>query len=257
MKSQKLHSILIVFCSMLFLTESCNKDKSCPTVDCNAGVLTEDCYCECPTGFFGVLCENLDTSLIQTLLNDGVSPKILYDGGATLDQLYGKTFEGGILFYLNTRTGTGLIAATEDLGTGTSWGCEGFQIPGADRNGLEGGAQNTRDIVNGCGEAGIAAKLCTDLVMNGKDDWFLPSIDELNFMWEVLADSDGDGFNKGLNDLGNIGGFTTGIYWSSTENGIDHARIRKFDDAKTGNITYIGRKSHTTLRFLVRPIRGF
>jgi hypothetical protein len=253
MKSQKSRIILLCVCTFLFLTESCNSDKSCPTVDCNAGVYTEECYCECPTGFSGVRCENLDTSLIQTLLNDGVSPKILYDGGATLDQLYGKTFGGGVLFYLNIGSGTGLIAATEDLTTSPTWGCEGFEIPGADGAWLEHGAQNTRDILHNCKEAGIAAKLCRDLVFNDKDDWFLPSIHELRVMRIRLADSDGDGINSGINDPGNIGRFTTGYYWSSTEYSEGWAVKLKFDAIETSHAE-AELKSQKTL---VRPVRAF
>ena len=49
-----------------------------------------------------------------------------------------------------------------------------------------------------------AAKLCYDYELNGYDDWFLPSIEELNLMYINLHKS-------------GLGGFSNDSYWSSTE----------------------------------------
>ena len=48
------------------------------------------------------------------------------------------------------------------------------------RNYVTPGNKNTKDIVNDCSEPNIAARLCNDLVLNGYDDWYLPSKDELS-----------------------------------------------------------------------------
>ena len=53
-----------------------------------------------------------------------------------------------------------------------------------------------------CGTPYIAARLCGDLVLNGYNDWYLPSKDELNKMY----------LNRVL-----IGGFSSASYWSSSE----------------------------------------
>jgi hypothetical protein len=66
------------------------------------------------------------------------------------------------------------------------------------------GNQNTLDIVAGCSTAGIAARLCNDLILNGYSDWYLPSKDELNRLLQ----------NKNA-----IGGFAYGFYYSSSETG--------------------------------------
>jgi hypothetical protein len=51
--------------------------------------------------------------------------------------------------------------------------------------------------------AGKAAQLCDTLVVNGFDDWFLPSIEELTFMYVKL-------WRAG------IGNFSGTYYWSSS-----------------------------------------
>ena len=104
--------------------------------------------------------------------------------------------------YLRMRSGYvagevhGLIAATEDQTTieewdeiedGTVWGCYENELSGADGTAIGTGAQNTLDILAGCSEDGIAAKLSADYEVTEDgvtyDDWFLPSKNELNLMY--------------------------------------------------------------------------
>jgi len=113
---------------------------------------------------------------------------------------------GGKVFYLTDTSGMhGLEAAPEDQGSAV-WGCNGTLISGADGTAVGTGAQNTADILAGCNEAGIAARLADNYVLNGYTGWFLPSKDELNLLYEQR-------------DV--VGGFAVGIvsYTSSTENG--------------------------------------
>jgi len=84
------------------------------------------------------------------------------------------------------------------------WGCYGTSISGAHGTAIGTGEQNTTDIVTGCATAGIAARLANDLVLGGESDWFLPSKDELNLMYENLHQA-------------GIGGFGSDYYWSSSE----------------------------------------
>ncbi|MBK6966763.1 MAG: DUF1566 domain-containing protein [Bacteroidales bacterium] len=95
----------------------------------------------------------------------------------------------------------GLIAAPYDQG-GAQWGCSGTAITGADGTALGTGNQNTTDIMADCATAGIAARICGDLVLNGYIDWYLPSKDELNKLY--------------INRIA-IGGFASAFYWSSSE----------------------------------------
>ena len=109
-----------------------------------------------------------------------------------------------------------LEAALSNQSTSTEWGCYGTSIPGADGTAVGTGEQNTIDIqAAGCATAGIAADICANLSLGGYNDWFLPSKDELNLMYENLK-------------LFGVGGFAGGGYWSSSEYGADSARGQDF-----------------------------
>jgi len=125
----------------------------------------------------------------------------------TLNSLsVGMSYQGGIISYILGPGNTGydpnethgLIAAPFDQSSGAQWGCYGTIINGADGIDIGTGLQNTIDIMSGCG--GYAAAVCFYLNLNGYDDWYLPSLNEL----------------ATLNAISGIGGLG-GYYWSSSE----------------------------------------
>ena len=137
----------------------------------------------------------------------------------------GDTHAGGIIFYLDPDGVHGLVAAPSDQSAAALWGCSGTDIsgvpnvtispptgPGAD---IGWGAVNTTAIVNNCVDAGIAASLCDDLVLNGYNDWFLPSAVELNLMYTNLHTA-------------GLGGFSGDFYWSSSEFDPSSAYVQAF-----------------------------
>jgi hypothetical protein len=138
----------------------------------------------------------------------------------------GDTYEGGIIFYLDGKGG-GLVCTPYDQSTDAEWGCYETMIGGTS-TAKGSGVTNTAAIVAGCSQSGIAARICNDLVFNGYSDWFLPSKDELNLMFQNLR-------------LAGIGGFADFNYWSSSEYSSNFAwkqpihNIIQYPDSKNSN----------------------
>jgi hypothetical protein len=152
----------------------------------------------------------------------------------TLSPSIGETYGGGIIFYIDGTGHHGLIAASSDQSIGALWGCQGTSIPGTS-TAIGSGLTNTISIVTVCTTAGITARICNDLVLNGYDDWFLPSKDELNKMYLQKT---------------TIGGFSSGYYWSSSESTDVTAWIQGFNN---GNQNAFSKNSY----YYVRAIRAF
>ncbi|MCB9283150.1 MAG: DUF1566 domain-containing protein [Lewinellaceae bacterium] len=140
----------------------------------------------------------------QTRLNAGETPCDLLDDGFTPNDLYGLTYQGGFIFYINNSGPgcAGLVSAPVSQSLAALWGCNG--VPFGTGAGVGTGAQNTINILAGCSQSGIAAEWANQYTGGGYTDWFLPSKDELNLMYVNLR----------LNGKGNLGNFR---YWSSSE----------------------------------------
>jgi hypothetical protein len=162
----------------------------------------------------------------------------------------GDIIEGGVVFWLDPEnTSNGLVVAFEDVQgpetQGTSkWGCYGTNVAGSQGSAIGTGLQNTIDIIasNGTGNCSInigAAQICSSLDIDGYDDWFLPSIDELNEIY------------NNLDVLYTIEGFKpfVGSYWSSTEESSFRAWRSSFNNRKS----FISKDT----RSYVRAIRYF
>lgn len=87
--------------------------------------------------------------------------------------------------------------------------------------------------------AEYAANVCAVLNYGGYDDWFLPSKDELNLMYQNLK-------SQGL------GGFFGGNYWSSSEDDADDAWEHNLNTGNQGNSSNNRGSTHR-----VRPVRAF
>ncbi len=132
----------------------------------------------------------------------------------------------GLIFYVNPNHQKDgwryLEAAPFDQSAGAKWGSFRIPMEGAKGSIIGTGKQNTLDIKRGCTTPGIAADLCTSFSLNGFQDWYLPSFDELRQMYSALA-------------IAGLGGFTPNVpdnydYWTSTQVTTDMARHIDFAD---------------------------
>jgi hypothetical protein len=175
-------------------------------------------------------------------------------GGATTTYDIGDTGPaGGLIFFDDEDDGSDdysfrYLEAAPDSTEWTSieWGGAGTDINGNDftvppeLDGIGDGQANTTTIVNELGNNGgtdYAAKLADDLVHNGYSDWFLPSRDELDLMYENLH-------QQGL------GGFAAVAYWSSSELSSNSAWAQNFSTGNQGS----GNKNFD---YRVRAARAF
>ena len=96
----------------------------------------------------------------------------------------GTTYQGGILFYVDSSGKHGLISAIDDFGD-TKWGCVNVEI--ATDVGFGTGFQNTLKILEECSETPIAASEAVYYEINEYSNWYLPSLDELKEMYSSAA----------------------------------------------------------------------
>jgi hypothetical protein len=157
-------------------------------------------------------------------------------GGGVITYAIGDTGpSGGIIFYIDeadAHTWTYLeVAPASTEWSFTQWGAHGTEIGGdAALTGIGDGQAATDTIVqylaDHTSETGRAAQLCDGLehYYDGTtyEDWFLPSKDELNAIWDNIV-NDGSGNNSG------VGGFANDSYWSSSEGNSDKAWIETFN----------------------------
>ena len=121
------------------------------------------------------------------------------------------------------------------------WGGYGTDVVGI-RTAIGTGKSNTDKIVTTLRSGDYAAYLCANLVVitDGEkyDDWFMPSLDELNTMFQVLQKS-------------NLGSFSDDSYWSSSEYSSPMACSQNF---RSGS-QFLCRSKQYHIR--VRAVRAF
>lgn len=124
----------------------------------------------------------------------------------------GANYQGGIIFFIDASGQHGLIAAKEDQSITDPWWNGDYLITNAVS--LSDGKINTKLIIDTQGNTGLyAAKICADYNGGGYNDWFLPSKDQLDMLYQ----------NKHL-----LEGFEEQIYWTSTEYEIAAAWVQDF-----------------------------
>jgi len=147
----------------------------------------------------------------------------------------GDFAQGGIVFWVDETGQHGLVAAKEDQSTGVRWYAGTYGNTQAKGDGPFSGEANTSIIIAAqvaIGDDGstYAARICNELQVTegGKTygDWYLPSKEELDLMYQNKATIDATaGVNGGS-------GFASAYYWSSTEcsNNLGGAWMQYFDN---------------------------
>lgn len=155
----------------------------------------------------------------------------------------GSSYGGGIIAYI-LQSGDagyvagekhGLIAAPSDQSAGIQWYNDENTETDATATAIGTGNANTNAIVEDQDEGNYAAQLCTDLVLDGYSDWYLPSKDELNKLYQQKTA---------------VGGFASANYWSSSESNSSIAWSQNFN----------GSGAHEYVKYFpchVRAIRAF
>ena len=153
-------------------------------------------------------------------------------GSGSTTYSVGDFAQGGIVFWVDETGQHGLVAAKEDQSTGVRWYAGTHGNTQAKGDGPFSGEANTSIIIAAqvaIGDDGstYAARICNELQVTegGKTygDWYLPSKEELDLMYQNKATIDATaGVNGGS-------GFASAYYWSSTENNNYSAWLQVFD----------------------------
>ena len=108
------------------------------------------------------------------------------------------------------------------------------------------GERNTRRIVRAYGRGAYAARYAASLIVNGKDDWFLPSHDELTAMYTILqtADTPMDPLKRSY-------------YWSSSEYDFNNTWTVNFKDGQMFDRLKDTVPTDSIRAIRVRAIRAF
>ncbi|MCH6233401.1 hypothetical protein [Cognataquiflexum rubidum] len=152
------------------------------------------------------------------------------------DVAIGEPFQGGVVGHIfepgqegyveGKRTGI-IIAPVEEVFE-SQWGCQGSAVGGTS-TAVGTGRKNTELVLafhdalpnyytnpTQCHPANngtVAARLTLDFNLGGFNDWFMPSLEEMNYLYD---------------NRDKIGGFSDVEYWSSCESNANNACVMSF-----------------------------
>ena len=157
----------------------------------------------------------------------------------------GEEAFGGIIYSVDDARGIALVVANEDVAFDVLWGCTNTVIGTSIDAGT--GQNNTNLILQAnCPEIAYAAKSCDETTLNGYDDWFLPSKNDLIQIRANLDVANGEGnFEVG-------GGL---VYWSSSQSASFPERAWVIAYNSTGSEPVEMNKAGSGLTGLARPVR--
>jgi len=163
----------------------------------------------------------------------------------------GEHFGGGVIFHLwKDAQGVehGLIVDKTDLSTSQEWSNVYQVFIGPSAQSLWDGLSNSNAIVAQVGHTQSAASLCLNSTNSGYNDWYLPSIQEIDLLWNNYFN-----VSRTLSQISGATQMQQVNYWSSTEGEYDGAYILIFAINYQINYSY-PLKNNT---YYVRAIRAF
>ena len=141
--------------------------------------------------------------------------------GGGFTHYIGEEFGGGVVFHLwKDALGVehGLIIDKTDLSTAQVWSNIDATLIGPSAQSSWDGLSNSNAIVGQAGHTSSASALCLISTNGAQSDWYLPSVQELNMLW--------NNYYTVARSLTQISGATQlqpANYWSSTEDGSLYA----------------------------------
>jgi len=128
------------------------------------------------------------------------------DSFYTLDTPFplGLSTEGGTVIWVDSTGMHGLIVAGPQNVVSLPWAVNAVLLGGTSRDFGSGAANTVAIVAAGNNSPQTAAGYCHDLVLNGHDDWFLPSSGELQYFKDNMT------FDQWLS-------YVMDMYWSSSE----------------------------------------
>ena len=171
-------------------------------------------------------------------------------GGGGFTHYIGEEFGGGVIFHLwkdNAGIEHGLIVDKTDLSTAQAWSNIDQTLIGPSAQSSWDGLSNSNAIVVQVGHTNSAASLCLNSTNGGQSDWYLPSIQELNMLWNNYYN-----VARSLTQISGATQLQTAYYWSSTESDAAVAWYFYFGNG-TASIYNVGKTSPS----YVRAVRAF
>ena len=168
--------------------------------------------------------------------------------GGNFTHYIGEEFGGGVIFHLwkdNAGVEHGLIVDKTDLSTAQVWSNIDQTLIGPSAQSSWDGLSNSNAIVGQAGHTSSAAALCLNSTNGGQNDWYLPSVQELNMLW--------NNYYTVARSLTQISGATQlqpAYYWSSTEYNNGYAWNFTFFSGSAGT-------NNKVFTYYVRAVRAF
>lgn len=170
--------------------------------------------------------------------------------GGGFTHYIGEEFGGGVVFHLwKDAQGVehGLIVDKTDLSTGQYWSNISSTLIGAQSS--WDGLSNSNAIVGQAGHTSSASALCLNSTNGGQSDWYLPSIQELNMLWNNYYT-----VARSLTQISGATQLNRTNYWSSTEFITNSAYAFFFS---LGGAEVISKYNSQSSFLFVRAVRAF